>query len=264
MTRARALCATAALWLAMSCSAFAANDEVHAVNAYVSALQHHDYSAAYAMLRGSRRTYYKNAANFASVFRVTSFEIVRYRTRTFKRGRVVLDERVQWVPAAQTAAVQGNATIAYTVVRERGGYRIEDAGNPYKAVAPNATGSLNGVRVIVREIAFYPRYIAVTLTLQNVDTGFATFLPYHKSVLTDDRDAVYRSIETNNWNLTDKQLFLGIRLAGNAQYTGTMRFAAPPGADAQELHLEVGPILRDDPNAQPFGVPLPPIATAPA
>ncbi|MDQ6930125.1 MAG: hypothetical protein M3126_05605 [Candidatus Eremiobacteraeota bacterium] len=137
--------------------------------------------------------------------------------------------------------------------------------NAYKIYRPNSSGSANGVRIIVRRVAVSHREIVITMTLQNLAPGFATFLPYNKSVLTDDRDDVYRSIETRDWRLTDKQLFLGVRLAGNAQYTGTMRFLAPSGAASTNgsphaLHLEIAPVVREDAQAQPFSVELPVIA----
>ena len=133
----------------------------------------------------------------------------------------------------------------------------------YKIVNPNASATINGVRIIVREIAISRKEIVITMTLQNLQPGFATFPPYDRTTLTDDRDDVYRSIETRDWRLTDKQLFLGVRLAGNAQYTGRMRFFAPPGSAARELHLEISPVMREDPGAQPFAVQLPPIAVDP-
>lgn len=139
------------------------------------------------------------------------------------------------------------------------------ARNAYTVYTPNVSGSANGVRVIVRRIGVSRKEIVITMTLQNLAPGFATFLPYNKSVLTDDRDDVYRSLETRDWRLTDKQLFLGVRLAGNGQYTGTMRFLAPSGAASaggrpHALHLEIAPVVREEPNAQPFSVDLPVMA----
>ena len=131
---------------------------------------------------------------------------------------------------------------------------------PYRVVHPNISATQNGVRVIVRRITISRREIAITMTLQNLASGFATFLPYNRTVLTDDRDTVYRSIETRDWRLTDKRFFLGVRLAGNAQYTGTMRFLAPPGSNAHELHLEISPVVREDEQAAPFAVDLPAIS----
>jgi len=133
---------------------------------------------------------------------------------------------------------------------------------PYKVVSVHASATQNGVRVIVRKIRISRHEIAITMTLQNLQSGFATFLPYNKTVLTDDRDNVYRSIETRDWRFTDKRFFLGVRLAGNAEYTGMMRFAAPRGSNARELHLEIAPVLREDGRSMPFGVELPGIAVA--
>jgi hypothetical protein len=137
------------------------------------------------------------------------------------------------------------------------------AGIPYKLLRPNASATQNGVRVIVRRVAISRREVAITMTLQNLAPGFATFLPYNKTILIDDRENVYRSIETRDWRFTDKRFFLGVRLAGNAQYTGTMRFSAPPGSAARELHLEVSPVLREENSATPFSVTLPAIAVSP-
>ena len=133
---------------------------------------------------------------------------------------------------------------------------------PYKVMRPNVSATQNGVRVIVRRVAISRREVAITMTLQNLQAGFATFLPYNRTILTDEQDNVYRSIETRDWHLTDKRFFLGVRLAGNAEYTGTMRFIAPPGSNAHELHLEISPVLREDDGEAPFAVDLPAIVVA--
>ena len=66
----------------------------------------------------------------------------------------------------------------------------------------------------------------------------------------------YRVVRPNA-SATSNALRVIVRLAGNAQYTGTMRFLAPPASDAHELHLEVFPVMREDPGARPFAVQLP-------
>ena len=84
------------------------------------------------------------------------------------------------------------------------------------------------------------------MTFANAGEGFVTLLPYDRSVLRDETGRVYPLIsDTASWNNTDRQLFLGVRLAADAQVTGVLSFASPRLADrAQRFTLTVSPNLR--------------------
>jgi len=50
--------------------------------------------------------------------------------------------------------------------------------------------------------------------------------------------------------LTDRQLFIGLRLAPSAQYTGALQFETPVLADGpRRFTLTVAPFLRDGSDA---------------
>jgi hypothetical protein len=87
-------------------------------------------------------------------------------------------------------------------------------------------------------------------------------LPYGKSVLRDDQGGVYRIIETKDWFLTDKRLFEGLRLAPNAEYTGTLAFECDPLDDKpRTFTLTIAPALTEG-GDQPFSLDIPGIAPA--
>ena len=79
-------------------------------------------------------------------------------------------------------------------------------------------GLAHGLRVTVKKVSFYQHAIACVVTFANVGDGFLTLLPYGRSVLRDETGRVYPLIsDTASWNNTDRQLFLGVRLAADAQ-----------------------------------------------
>ncbi|GAC1500798.1 MAG: hypothetical protein NVS1B14_04930 [Vulcanimicrobiaceae bacterium] len=233
-----------------------------ALDRYLRALERADYASAYAMLPAPARAYYKERANFSSVFVASGARLEAYRvaSRTGPPGAVdfTVEERVRVGTAAKTLA-----SITYRVALERGTYRVDDRAHPMRAVAIHVAAERNGASVTARRIDFFPRQIAIALTFTNRAPGFVTFLPYNKTVLIDDRGGVYRAIQTKDWRQTDRSFFLGVRLAQNAQLSGTMHFAAPAGARPSRLQLEIAPVLRERGRVAPFSIPLPPIRVVP-
>lgn len=266
MTRARVLCVTIVVMLALHASALAATPSPEQVlNRYLQAIQSHAYSRAYGMLNAQSRRYYQTESNFSSVFQAPDVELLRYRILRIsgkRRMSVLVQEE-----ARRSEFGRGRVAVSlrrsYTVVRENNTYAIVDVGHPYKIIKPEIGATSNGVRVILHAVEFYPDVIAMTLTMQNLQSGFAMLFPYNKTVLTDDRDRVYHALITKDWRLTDRQLFLGLRLAGNEEYTGVMRFVIPVHAIAREFHLEISPVVRDR-AALPFSVRLPAVQAVPA
>ncbi|MEO6913174.1 MAG: hypothetical protein ABI182_04030 [Candidatus Baltobacteraceae bacterium] len=236
-----------------------------ALLAYLAALSHQDYSRAYAALQSAGQRYYRNETNFASAFRVDRFALERYRIvarRDGSGGQVfVVRETIRFYDDALDRFVRATVQVPYGVLGQSGTPKIKDPGHPWKAVGLSLSTSRNGVRATLRKIAFYPRYLAITITFINERSGFTTALPYDKSVLTDQTGAIYRSIVTTDWAMTDKAFFLGVHLAGDAEMTGTMRFAVPAGADPQTLTLELAPVVRDGESIAPFALDFAPIFT---
>jgi hypothetical protein len=236
------------------------------VRRYVDALAAQRYADAYALLDAPARAYFRNARNFASGFTADGFAIASYAfvgTRGnaafrlyFTRESIRLRDPAHDVPATATV------TVPYGVIGSDARARIKDLGRPWRAFAASASASSGGLRVTVKKMSFYARAIACVVTFANVGDGFLTVLPYGRSVLRDDGGRVYRPIvNTASWNQTDRQLFLGVRLAAGAQVTGVLSFAgARIDAGAQRYTLTLAPNLRDaaeEPFALDVGVAAP-------
>ncbi|MDQ6932423.1 MAG: hypothetical protein M3160_04515 [Candidatus Eremiobacteraeota bacterium] len=233
-----------------------------ALHVYLGALMHRDYGTAYAHLTGSERRYFHNARNLASVFEADHFRLRRYAVAgsigNDARRIIFVREQFSVKDFAHNSDVTLDATVPYGILRSENHYDVKDAGHPWKALVLNVDSTNRGASVAVRKVSLFPKYVQLLLTFVNRGDGFLTILPYRKSVLKDDRGSIYRIIEAKDWRITDKQLFLGLRIAGNAQYTGFLNFGLPKGSIAGNLHLEVAPLLRDG-DAVPFSVSLPTI-----
>ena len=240
----------------------------NAVQHYLNALGSADYHTAYSLLSNRSQRYYGNEKNYASWFRALHVRLQRLRIVSAAgdaHARVfVVEGRAMLLDVVQGRENDARFNARYVVLREKNAFRIDDRGRARKIIVPTAAQSNNGTRAAVREVAFFERRIAVTVTLINIDAGFATFLPYNKTVLTDQTDTVYPIMVSHDWNTTDKQLFVGMRLAGNAEYTGVLNFRIPAGASPRELHLEIAPVVREGGPLRPFALSLPAIATGPA
>ena len=120
--------------------------------------------------------------------------------------------------------------------------------------ASNATADASDLRVTVKKVEFWPDRIDVVLTFANLGDNYVTVLPYGKTVLHDDKGNIYRIIAIKNWAMTDKQLFQGVPLAPQEQYTGQLTFTATRLDDpARTFTLDVSPALREGGDA-PFDV----------
>ncbi|MDQ2679943.1 MAG: hypothetical protein M3Y21_02820 [Candidatus Eremiobacteraeota bacterium] len=236
-----------------------------ALSAYLSALAKADYRSAYGALQSQGQRYYRNEPNFESGFRVEHFALERYRIITSRASAggivFVVRETIAFYNDALNRMVHARVNVPYAVVNQFGSPRIKDPGHPWKALRVNLSTEKDGVRATVRKLLFYPQYLAITLTFVNERSGFMTALPYNKSILTDQAGAIYRSLVIKDWGVTDRAFFLGVHLAGNAEMTGTMRFAIPPNADPQTLTFELAPIVRDAGDTAPFALDFQPIDT---
>jgi hypothetical protein len=242
------------------------NGQTTAVNTYLRNMQNGAFPAAFAMLNDEARAYYRNAANFRSVFDADGYRIQKFNllgSRGNAAGRVYFArETASFHDHARDIDATVTATVPVGVISVKGGYRIKDPGHPWRAFAPNTTLKTNGVSVVVKKVSFFSNRIEVIATFANAGDEFVTLLPYRRSVLRDDLGGVYRIIELKNWQITDKALFLGLRLAPSAQYTGFLNFEAPKLDDrARSFTLTVAPALREG-GDEPFTLEIPGIQRA--
>ncbi|GAC1418203.1 MAG: hypothetical protein NVSMB64_27940 [Candidatus Velthaea sp.] len=233
------------------------NAQTDVVTKYLQAMQSGKYDEAFALLNGDARAYYRNAANFRSIYDADG-----YRVQSYKLIGTRGDDRIGRVYFARETAtyhdhahgVEGTvrANVPVGVVAAAGGWRIKDPGHPWRAFAPDASASNSSLKATVKKISFFERRIEVIVTFANAGDDFVTLLPYGKSVLRDDLGGVYRIIETKDWSLTDRTLFQGLRLAPNAMYTGVLTFESGRLDDkVRTFALTIAPALREGADA-PF------------
>ena len=130
--------------------------------------------------------------------------------------------------------------VSWTVLR------IKDPGHPWKARGVKVEGEKDQLRVTVKKVAFYTHRVQLVLTFANLGERAITLLPYGRTVMRDNLGNVYRIIAVKDWRLTDRELFLGLRLAPSAQYTGSLNFELAGGAsEPKSFDLTVAPALRD-------------------
>jgi hypothetical protein len=235
------------------------------LGAYVGAIQHERYADAFRLLTNAERGYFRSAANFASIFaaddlKIKSFRIIGSRDGGSLGTIGLVSQNVSFFDNAHQAHGTATVTVPYGLIPTAGSYRIKDPYHPWKAF--RATGSettTNGLRVTARKVSLFAGRIEVLIGFANLGDGFVTLLPYGRSVMRDEKGTVYHPIATKLPALTDKQLYLGLRLAQSAQYTGALNFAVPAGTSPRRLELTIAPNLRDGADA-PFEVVLPPIA----
>ena len=234
------------------------NAQAAVVTKYVDALRAGNYDAAYALLSADERAYFGNSAAFRSVFAADGFALKSAKLlgkRSNAAGSVYfVREHVAFVDHRRDETRELDATVPIGVLAEHGVPRIRDPGKPYRAFAASSTADASGLRVTVKKVEFWPDRITIVMTFANVGDGFVTLLPYGKSVLRDDKGNVYRIIATKNWATTDKNLYEGVPLAPNAQYTGSLSFTAARLDDtSRTFSLDLAPSLREGGDA-PFDV----------
>jgi hypothetical protein len=226
------------------------NAQTGVVRRYLDALRDARYDDAFALLTDDERAYFGSAAWFKSVFEADGVVLKSASVagaRGDDRGRVYfVRERIGFVDHADDARHEIEAIVPIGILPERGALHVKDPGKPYRAFASAATTDVSGLRATVKKVDFFPDRIDVVITFTNVGDNFVTVLPYGKSVLRDDRGGVYRILATKNWNVTDKRLYEGMRLAPNSRYTGSLAFSAARLGDVKRTwSLTLAPALRE-------------------
>jgi hypothetical protein len=237
------------------------NAQTAVVKKYVDALRAGRYDVAFALLTDDERKYYGDAAAYRSVFAADGIVLRRASVagaRGDDRGRVYfVRERIAYVDHATDKRREVDATVPLGVLPEHGALHVKDPGKPYRAFASASAVDASGLRATVKKVDFYPDRIDVVVTFANLGDTFVTLLPYGKSVLRDDRGGVFRILATKNWTITDKPLFQGLRLAPNAQYTGSLAFTAARVGDVKRAWtLTLAPALREG-GDEPFDMVVP-------
>lgn len=241
-----------------SASTIPKNAQTALIERYLDAQRGARYDVAYGLLVDSERTYFGDAASYRSVFDADGVVLESSRligAEGNTNGRVYfVRERLTYVDHATDLRRELEATVPLGVIREHGVLHVKDPGKPYRAFASVSKFDQSNLRITVKKVEFFPDRIDVVVTFANVGDNLVTVLPYNKSVLRDDRGGVYRILAVKNWAITDKQLFEGVPLAPNAQYTGWLAFSAVRLDKVQRRwSLTVAPALREGSNA-PFDV----------
>lgn len=228
---------------------------------YVAALTDGRFGAAYELLNRAAQRYYRDPANFRSVYaadayRIERFAVVGERDSGAAGSLFFVRETARYRDHAHDLDLLVTATVPVGVVRDAGDWRIKDPGHPWRAFASGASASANGLSVTLKKLSFFERRIEVVVTFANRGNAFITLLPYGRSLLRDAGGGVYRLIETRNWSLTDRALFEGIRLAPSARYTGTLAFACEPLDNTpRTFALTLAPLLASGADT-PFTIEL--------
>ena len=223
--------------------------QTQAVSAYLTALKRADYPAAFARLSSRDRAYFRNAKNFASIFTADALALRSFKllgANGDERGRVFfVHESLGFYNHLKNERFKGEVDVLLGALDDHG-WKVRDLGHPWKAYPADATQSVDDLRVQIRKVSYFERRIEIIVNFANLGSSFVNVLPYGKSVLRDDRGNVYRILATKDPVLTDRQLFIGLRLAPNAQYSGALQFETPVLDDAPHaLALRIAPFLRD-------------------
>jgi hypothetical protein len=231
---------------------------------YVSALQHERFTDAFRLLSDQERSYFRSATNLASIFKaddlkIRSFHIVGSRDAGSLGVVGLVSENISFLDQAHQAQGTATVTVPYGLIPIGNSYRVKDPFHPWKALrTTNVETTANGLRATVRKVSLFAGRVEVVITFANVGDGFVTLLPYGRSILRDENGEVYHPIASKSSALTDKQLYLGLRLASSARYTGAISFTMPAPRALHRLTLTIAPSLRDGGDA-PFALDFPPI-----
>jgi len=230
-----------------------AGPQTQAVTAYLNALKRDDYASAFALLAAKDRAYFRNVQNYASTYTADALHLRSFTlvgARGDERGRVFFArESLGFYNHLKNERFKGDLVVPLGAIDERG-WKVRDLGHPWKAYPADVTQNVDDLRVQIRKVSYFERRIEVIVNFANLGSSFVSVLPYGKSVLRDDRGGIYRILATKDPVLTDRPLFIGLRLAPSAQYTGALQFETPVLADGpRSFSLTVAPFLRDGSDA---------------
>ncbi|GAC1302473.1 MAG: hypothetical protein NVSMB19_11780 [Vulcanimicrobiaceae bacterium] len=260
------LCATLST-AATPVSATLTTPERGALTRYLAALQHGDFTGAFAQLSADERRYFGSAQNLAAVYAADRFALAAFTivgsTSAGPRGTiVVVRERVKFLDQAHQRPAAVSVNVRYGLVPGAHGPSVKDPFHPWFAFAPppaTASASANGVRVTIRKISFFTGRVELLATFANTGDKTVTILPYGRSVVRDDGGTTHGPVRSKLPGLTDKNLFEGLRLPPSGQYTGAMTFFTVDRFRPKRLSVVFAPALLDGADA-PFELAVPEFA----
>jgi hypothetical protein len=231
---------------------------------YMRALAAREWQQAFDLLVPAQQRYFGSAANFASNPLSTHYAIRKYSLGTPLVHRDVIEVPVkQWVYVLDVGT---GTEIAATVnepvfaLREQSGWGVKQLYQPWKAYAPNATGTNNGVEVTVNRVEFFDRRVTLDCTIRNAGKTPVQILPLLKSTLNDGAGHVYAAMSEATFPLNDLEFFKGPRIYPSHQAVGFINFGVPEKRDeTSAFTLTVGPAIEDG-GAQTFSVSVGPFA----
>lgn len=236
-----------------------------ALTAYLTALAHGNYGAAYALLAPVDQRYYRSVSNFASVYTADRLELKSFKISgapvSVESGTVAtVQENISVIDPARQTTVSFSAPAHYGIVSENGSYRIRDPRHPWKSFVPaGAATTHDKITVTVRKVSFYPDRIELVVNFANAGDGAVTVFPYGRSVARADDGRIYSVVDSNVAARLDNELFLGLRLPASAQYTGIVGFRfGDPSLVPGQLAVTISPVIREGSDA-PLEIALPPI-----
>ena len=237
------------------------------LRAYLDALSAGQFGAAFALLSPDERRYFASPDDLASVYRADGLRILGYRilgSETTSKGTVVVvSERVRFIDHAHEREASVTAKVPYAIVAGSNGPVIRDPGHPWRAYAPvGFAGERSGIRATVRKVSFFTGRVELVVNFQNRSSVAVSILPYGRSVLRDEASRPKLPIATNLPALTDRTLYIGLRLPSSGEYTGFLTFATPDRYLPRILRLTIAPALADGADA-PFTLDLAPFTVPP-
>ncbi len=279
MTSPAGLLRRAACWLALGSACALAASPLAAGAAlsapqravlvrYLTALQHQQYAAAFALLSPAQRRYFGSPGNLASAYeadrlRIGTFQVLGSTTVPAAGTVAVVREHLRFFDHAHQTSASFDANVRYGIVAGPAGPAVKDPYHPWHASLPaNASGEKDGLRATVRKLSFFTGRVELVVTFANYGSQTVTLIPYGRSVLRDDGGRAYVPIATKIPGLTDKTLFEGLRLAPSAQYTGALTFPTADRFAPRHLAITFAPNLTDGADA-PFELAVPAFDAAP-
>ncbi|MBV8170671.1 MAG: hypothetical protein JO219_01940 [Candidatus Eremiobacteraeota bacterium] len=222
---------------------------VAAVNAYVGALSHHDFHAAYALLDPAQQSYFGNVQNFASNTLSTQYTIQKFSLISALPHQNVVEftvrETVSFLDVNTKSKVNAVVKEPFFALRANDTWRVKQLYQPWKSYAPEVSGSAQGITVTVHRVQFYDKRIQVDCSVANTSPNPVQVLPLGKSVL-DDGAAKIPALNSADFPLNDVRFFEGLRLLPRQDASGYINFPVTQKKDEdQTFTLTVAPAIFD-------------------
>jgi hypothetical protein len=221
-----------------------------AVSAYVAAVARGDFDTAFGLLTAEQQRYFGNAHNLASNAKATGFVIHSYKViGQLSHGAIVeamVEQHASFTDIASGKPIAGVVREPYFALSENGAWRVKELYQPWKSYAPNASGSAQGVEVVVHRIEFYDTRLRFDCTIRNTGSVGVQVLPLAKTTLDDGSGAKIPAMNEATFPLNDMGFFEGTHLQPGRQTVGFINFPIAQKKDQDmTLSLSVAPAIAD-------------------